>query len=98
MNTRVGLGLCVAFVLGVVAGYVGRGSSGGTREGPRPTLRISSIATSDAGHCDQLEKTVTERVEVSMPGMEGPAAAFTASLALPDSDAKLASVKRAFAQ
>jgi hypothetical protein len=93
-----GFGLCAAFVLGIAAGYVWRGDSGRTGQSPVPTLRASPVATADRCHCDLPEWSVTGGATQWAPGIEDAASLFTASLAQPDGDAKLASLKRAFAQ
>lgn len=99
MNTRVGLGLGAAFVLGVAAGYLGRGDSERTAHRPVPSLRVSSVAlTSDARHCEPLQKSAVGGVEPQTLGVEDPAMLFAASLARPDSDAKSLALKRAFAR
>ena len=84
-----------AFVLGVVLGHLERSHFGEAAQ-PVPVLRIPSVAESRRCDPDELryathtqEERAGKSADESSGRIENPASVFTATLAQPNSDAKL---------
>src|SRR4051812_39874631 len=99
MNMRAGFGLCAAFFLGVAAGHFAHRDEAAAPVA-LPVLRTSAAALRG---CDRpsdetyaKNEATARSADASAPRIEDPASAFTAALALPDTDTKLAAIVNAF--